>query len=112
MAKRSHGIFTLLTGMAAGAAALFFSEEKNRDTAKVELTKAKKSANKIKADYKKNPKAFTKKVKTKGKKLANKVIKEASTKTKKLKIASKIKKATSKSKAKPKAKAKKIAKKK
>lgn len=50
MSKRKAGLFPLLVGAVAGAAAIFFSDEKNRAKAKKTWTEAKK-----------NPEAFAKK---------------------------------------------------
>jgi hypothetical protein len=47
MAKKKSGLFPMLVGMAAGAAAVFFSKKENR-------TKASKAAKKVSAKAKKN----------------------------------------------------------
>ena len=69
MAKKSGNFFALLTGMAAGAAAVFFSDKKNRQMAK----KTAQKAVKLKEEYDKDPAGFKKKAKAEGKKLAKEV---------------------------------------
>jgi hypothetical protein len=96
MAKRTSGLFTLLTGMAAGAAALFLSDEKNRQSTKKELSKAGTTAKKLKSEYDKDPAAFKVKVHKDGKKLAQKAVKKAQTKAKKAKTSAKKAKKTAK----------------
>ncbi len=57
MAKKSHGLLTLVVGAVAGAAAVFFSKEENRQKAQVAVkeatVEAKKTAKKTKAVVKK-----------------------------------------------------------
>jgi len=67
MSKKSNsgGLFALLTGAALGAAAVFFSNKKNRDVAKNTISTAKKK-------YKDNPKKAVADVK----KIANQKVKE------------------------------------
>jgi len=66
MTNKKKGVFPLLVGAIAGAAAVFFSDEKNR-------TKAKKTF----AEAKKNPEAFAKKTANQAKKNVSKVAKKA-----------------------------------
>lgn len=99
MAKKSGGLLTLVTGLVAGAAAVFFADKKNRQETAKALDKAKTTALKAKEDYEKNPTAFKKKVKTQGKKLAQKVVKTAQTKVAKAtKTTKKVAKKTAKKK--------------
>ena len=57
MAKKSHGLFTLAVGAIAGAAAVFFSKEENRQKAQVAVEEAtleaKKTVKKTKSAVKK-----------------------------------------------------------
>ncbi len=69
MAKKSGNFLALLTGMAAGAAAVFFSDKKNRQMAK----KTAQKAAKLKEEYDKDPSGFKKKAKAEGKKIAKEV---------------------------------------
>lgn len=78
MAKKS-GLFTLLTGFALGAAALFLSKEENRKKVKTVAAAGVKKAQKLKTEYQENPELFKKKVVQKGKKIAATVIKKAQT---------------------------------
>jgi hypothetical protein len=82
--RSSTGMFALLTGVAAGAAAVFFSKKENRQMAKKELVKAEKTAMKVSAEIKKDPKKFAKKVERQGKVLAKKAVREASRDIKKM----------------------------
>ena len=77
MSKKSPGLFTFVTGLVAGAAAVFFAKESNRELAAKEVKAATRAARKIKAEIKKNPKAFEKKMVKQGKKLANQALKTA-----------------------------------
>ncbi|HOZ03708.1 MAG TPA: hypothetical protein PKX78_04445 [Candidatus Woesebacteria bacterium] len=84
MSKKT-GLFPLITGMIAGAAAVFFSDEKNRKMAKEKFSEAKTSAKQLKKKYDADPdktiKEVVEVVKTKGtaeaKKLSKKVKKIA-----------------------------------
>lgn len=69
MAKKSGNFLALITGIAAGAAAVFFSDKKNRQMAK----KTAQKAAKLKEEYDKDPAGFTKKAKAEGKKIAAEV---------------------------------------
>jgi hypothetical protein len=63
MAKKdSSGLIALLAGVAAGAAAVFFSKKENRDMVKREAVKAEKAVVSVAKEAKKNPKKFAKKV--------------------------------------------------
>jgi hypothetical protein len=66
--KNSHGLFTLFTGIALGAAAVFFSDKNNRE-------KTKKSLDSAKSKYQNNPE----KAIADAKKLANKKLKKLAT---------------------------------
>ena len=72
----SAGLLALVTGVAAGAAAVFLSKKENREMAKKELLKAEKKVKAVTAEARKNPKKFADKVEKKGAVLAKKVIKE------------------------------------
>lgn len=47
MSKKGKGLFALITGMAAGAAAVFLSEEKNRAKTVKAVKKAETSARRV-----------------------------------------------------------------
>lgn len=66
MAKKSAGFFTLLLGVAAGAAAVLLSSKDNRQKATREIQKAKKMA----TDLEKHPEKVAKKVVSRSKKVA------------------------------------------
>lgn len=85
MSKKSNvgGVLAFVTGLAAGAAALFLSKKENREMVKREATKAGKKAKKVAAEIKKNPKKFAKKTSVAAKKAVTKVVKTASVKVKK-----------------------------
>lgn len=83
MAKKKSGLFPLLVGAVAGAAAIFFSDEKNRAQAKKTLE-----------EVKKNPEAFAKKTAKNAQKTAKKMASKAKTASQKA-----IKKTKAKSKA-------------
>ncbi len=84
MSKKT-GMLPLITGIVAGAAAVFFSDEKNRKMAKEKLAEAKTSAKQLKKKYDADPdktiKEVVEVVKTRGtaeaKKLSKKVKKIA-----------------------------------
>ena len=72
MAKRKGGLLALVTGVAVGAAAMFFSKKENRDkTARV----AKKAATKAKT-AKRKAVVSSKKAVAKGKAAAKKAVKK------------------------------------
>ena len=77
MSKKSGGLFTLLTGMAAGAAAMFLSKPENRQLAEKKVKSVTAQAKKIHAEYQKNPEAFEKKMINQGKKMATQALKSA-----------------------------------
>jgi hypothetical protein len=83
MGKKSL-LGTLLTGVALGAAALFLSNEKNRDKAKKVVKKTVAQAKKLEAEYKKNPAKVQNQVTTQGKKLAKKAVAVAKKSVRKL----------------------------
>ncbi len=84
MPKKSTGtgLFALITGAVAGAAAVFFSDEKNRKMVKKEFTMVEKGAVKASKEIQKNPTKFVKKVEKKvvkaEKKLQKQVVKKVS----------------------------------
>ena len=88
MSKKRTGFLPLLVGAIAGAAAVFFSDEKNRDQAKKTLAEAKK-----------DPEAFAKKTAAKAKTAAKKAASKAKAEVKKQVAAKKTsaKKSTKKS---------------
>lgn len=77
MSKKGPGLFTFITGLAAGAAAVFLAKKSNRELAAKEIKAATVTAKKIKAEIKKNPKAFEQKMVKQGKKLASQALKTA-----------------------------------
>lgn len=60
MAKKA-GVFPLLVGAVAGAAAMFFSDKKNRDKAKKVAQQGKKKVLAMKKEAQKDPQAFARK---------------------------------------------------
>ncbi len=72
MPKKSGGLFTLLSGVAMGAAAVFLSKKENRDKASKALHQAGEEIEQAVNDYKKDPEAFKKRVVKKGKAVARK----------------------------------------
>lgn len=82
MSNKKAGLFPMLVGVVAGAAAVFFSDKKNQEKAKKAIVKGKASLKKLSAEVKKNPEAF-----------AKKMVKKVSSEVKKIdkKIVSKIK---------------------
>jgi len=87
MTDKKKGIFPLLVGAVAGAAAVFFSDEKNRAKAKKTIDEAKK-----------NPEAFAKKTAKSAKKTAKKMASKAKVAGKRAINQAKSKTATSKTK--------------
>lgn len=81
--KSSPGLFAFITGLAAGAAAIFLSKKENRQMAKKEFVKAEKKVQSVAKEVKKDPKKFAKKVQSQGNKLAKKVVTNVSTQVKK-----------------------------
>jgi gas vesicle protein len=96
MAKKS-GLFALLAGVAAGAAAVFLSEKENRQMAEREIKKVKTSARNLAQDLDKNPQKVARKVVRRGKKVAAVAVGK-STKTKVKKVVKAAKKVSSKAK--------------
>ena len=78
MTKRKTGFFPLLVGAVAGAAAIFFSDEKNRDQAKKTLAEAKK-----------DPETFAKKTGARAKVAAKKTAAKAKVAVKKASVKAK-----------------------
>jgi hypothetical protein len=95
--SKKMGLFSLITGIAAGAAAVFLSDEKNRQKAETTLKDASVAAKKISKEIKNNPEKAVADLKKTGKKIVKKAL---STKTKtsvsKSKAAPKKKKLASK----------------
>lgn len=79
MSKKAGGLLTFLTGVAAGAAAVFLSKKENRVKTQKVVTKTSKQAKKLAQEAQENPQAFKKKVKTQGKKLAKKALSSSKT---------------------------------
>ena len=71
--KNNKGLLPFLVGMVAGAAAVFFSKEENREKTKQALDETAKKAKKVKEDVEKNPE----KVKKQAKKKVEEVVKQA-----------------------------------
>lgn len=71
------GLFSFVAGLAAGAATLFLSDDKNREKAEVELGKVAVKAKQLKKDFDKDPegtvRAVAKNVEGKAKKIVRKV---------------------------------------
>lgn len=82
--SKGKGIFGFIAGLTAGAAAVFFSDEKNRAMAKKELTKVEKKAKVLKANYDKDPQKFKKELKDKAKSTIQKAGKSIKSQAKKL----------------------------
>ena len=78
MTKKKTGFLPLLVGAVAGAAAIFFSDEKNRDQAKKTL-----------AEVKKDPEAFAKKTGARAKVVAKKTAAKAKVAVKKASVKAK-----------------------
>lgn len=62
MSNKKTGVFPMLVGAVAGAAAVFFSDKKNREKANRVVAQGKASVKKISQEAKKNPEAFAKKM--------------------------------------------------
>jgi|GEM_PF-942309 len=84
MAKNSN-LFTLLTGVVAGAAAVFFSNEKNRQKAKQELNKVSATARVYKKKFEDNPEETVDELVTKVETVAKKQVKKIKNKAAKFK---------------------------
>lgn len=74
MAKKSGNLLALVTGVVAGAAAVFFSKQENRTQATKVAKKATTRAKKIATEYEANPKAFKNKIKSQAKKAVKKAV--------------------------------------
>ncbi len=76
MGKKT-GIFSFVVGLVAGAAALFLSDDKNREKTEAELGKAAVKAKQLKKEFDKNPeatvRAVAKQVEGKAKTIVRKV---------------------------------------
>ena len=81
---KNTGIVSFLAGLAAGAAALFLSDEKNRAKTEAELTKVSAKAKQLKEDFDKDPektvRSVAQEVEKEAKKVAKKVKKVVKTK--------------------------------
>jgi len=73
MSNKKGGFFPMLVGVVAGAAAVFFSDKKNREKATKVVAKGKAQVKKLSLEAKNNPEAF-----------ARRMAKKASTQAKKL----------------------------
>jgi gas vesicle protein len=62
MSNKKGGFFPILVGTIAGAAAVFFSDKKNREKAKKVVAKGKAQVKKLSLEAKKNPEAFARKM--------------------------------------------------
>ncbi len=82
MTKKRSGLLPLLVGAVAGAAAIFFSDEKNRAQAKKTLKEAKKNPEAFAKKTAKSAQQTAKKVASKAKVAGEKAIKKAKTKSK------------------------------
>lgn len=74
MSNKKGGLFPMLVGAVAGAAAVFFSDKKNREKATKVVAKGKTQLKRMSAEAKKNPEAFARKM---AKKVSTKVTAEA-----------------------------------
>lgn len=71
--KKGPGMLTFLTGMAAGAAAVFFSKKENRDKTKEAVDQAVEKAKEVGDDVVKQSKTVEQKAKKEANKIAAKV---------------------------------------
>ncbi|HQM15679.1 MAG TPA: hypothetical protein PLM16_00520 [Candidatus Woesebacteria bacterium] len=55
MSKKNPGVFSFLTGLAMGAAAVFFSKEENRKNTQKAVDKTIKQATALKKEIEENP---------------------------------------------------------
>lgn len=81
--SKKGGLFPILVGAVAGAAAVFFSDKKNREKAGKAVAKGKTQLKKISAEAKKNPEAFARKMAKKASAQAKKISNQLSAKQKK-----------------------------
>jgi len=87
MSNKKGGVFPMLVGLVAGAAAVFFSDKKNREKANKVVAKSKAQLKKLSLEAKKDPEAFAKKVGTRISKEAKKINKKIVNKSKSFKKA-------------------------
>lgn len=73
---KKFGLVTFVAGLAAGAAALFLSDEDNRKLASKELSKAADKAKKLKEEYDEDPEGTMLDLAQKAEKQAKKVVKQ------------------------------------
>ncbi len=93
MAKKNvGGVLAFLTGLAAGAAALFLSKEENRTAVKRTAVKVGRKAQKLEKEIAKNPKKFVKKTEAKMAKAVKTAVKKVETKVAKKVVAKKRRK--------------------
>jgi gas vesicle protein len=85
MSNKKSGVFPMLVGAVAGAAAVFFSDKKNQEKAKKAVAKGKASIQKISNEVKKNPEAYAKKMAKKVTVEAKKIGKKIQDQAKKIK---------------------------
>ena len=71
----------MLVGAVAGAAAVFFSDKKNREKASKAVTKSKAQLKKMSAEAKRNPEAFAKKMVNKASSQIKKINRQVVAKT-------------------------------
>ncbi len=88
MAKK--GLFTFITGVAVGAAALFLSKKENRDKAQQYADVTRSQIEHWAKQYNEDPEAFKEDMLTKGRKLAESTMKQIQEKAAELKKQSKI----------------------
>jgi len=78
MSNKKGGLFPVLVGAVAGAAAVFFSDKKNREKANKVVAKGKAQVKKLSLEAKKNPEVFARKMASKAavqaKKLGRKIV--------------------------------------
>lgn len=82
--KNVGGMLAFLTGLAAGAAALFLSKEENRTAVKRTAVKVGRKAQKLEKEIARNPKKFVKKTEAKVAKAVKTAVKKASAKVTKV----------------------------
>lgn len=74
MTNKKGGLFPILVGAVAGAAAVFFSDKKNREKATKMVANGKTKLKKVSAEVKKNPEAYARKVASNVSKQAKKMV--------------------------------------
>ena len=75
--KKSSGFISFVTGLLAGAAAVFWSDPQNRARTGVALTKVSTKVKKAREKLEADPQAFGRQLKSQGKKLAKKALRSA-----------------------------------